>query len=74
MIAIALVAALLAWVPEAGAGEVDVSRSPAEMPSIAVLVGKPLEASAEYSLGEPRAALAIHRPAETGRWERVWDC
>ncbi len=39
----------------------------------AVLDGKPLEASAEYSLGELRAALAIHRSAETRRWERVWD-
>ena len=39
----------------------------------AVLDGKALEASAEYSLGELRTALAIYRSAETGRWERVWD-
>ncbi len=39
----------------------------------AVLDGKPLEAGPEYALGELRAALAIYRSAETGRWERVWD-
>lgn len=39
----------------------------------AVLDGRPLAASAEYGIGELRAALAMYRSAENGRWERVWD-
>ena len=39
----------------------------------AVLEGKPLEASPEYSLGELRTALAIYRSAESRQWEKVWD-
>jgi UDP-N-acetyl-2-amino-2-deoxyglucuronate dehydrogenase len=39
----------------------------------AVLDGTPLAASAEYSLGELRAALAMYRSAASGRWERVFD-
>ena len=35
----------------------------------AVLNGKTLEANAEYSLGELRAALAIYKSAETKQWE-----
>ncbi len=38
----------------------------------AVLDGKTPDASAEYALGELRAALAMYRSAETGRWEKVW--
>ena len=30
-------------------------------------------ASAEYSLGELRTALAIYRSAESRQWEKVWD-
>jgi predicted dehydrogenase len=39
----------------------------------AVLQGKPLAAAAEYSIGELRAALAMYRSAESGRWEKVWE-
>ncbi len=39
----------------------------------AVLEGNPLAAGPEYALGELRAALAIYRSAESGRWEKVWD-
>ena len=39
----------------------------------AILDGKELEASPEYSLGELRTALAMYRSVETGTWERVWD-
>jgi predicted dehydrogenase len=38
----------------------------------AVLYGKPLKASAEYSLGELRTALAIYRSVQSRRWEKVW--
>ncbi len=38
----------------------------------AVLDGKSLAASPEYSLGELRTALAMYRSAETRRWEPVW--
>ncbi|HEY8155836.1 MAG TPA: Gfo/Idh/MocA family oxidoreductase [Myxococcota bacterium] len=38
----------------------------------AVLDGRPLAAGPEASLGELRAALAMVRSAETGRWEKVW--
>ena len=37
----------------------------------AVLDGKPLAAGPEASLGELRAALAMARSVETGRWEKV---
>ena len=37
----------------------------------AVLDGKTPDASAEYSLGELRTALAITQSAATGKWERV---
>jgi predicted dehydrogenase len=37
----------------------------------AVLDGTPLAASAEYGVGELRAALAMYRSATSGRWERV---
>ncbi|MDA0708694.1 MAG: Gfo/Idh/MocA family oxidoreductase [bacterium] len=37
-----------------------------------VLDGTPLEASAEYSLGELRTAFAIYRSAESRQWEKVW--
>lgn len=40
--------------------------------SLAVLQGKSLQASAEYSLGELRTALAIYRSAQSRRWEKVW--
>jgi len=40
--------------------------------SLAVLDGKPLEASPEFSLGEMRTALAMYRSTETKRWEAVW--
>ncbi len=40
--------------------------------SRAVLEGKTLAASPEYSLGELRTALAIYRSAESGQWEKVW--
>ena len=39
----------------------------------AVLAGKQLEASPQYSLGELRAALAIYRSAASKQWEKVWD-
>ena len=39
----------------------------------AVLDGKALAAGPEQALGELRAALAIYRSAESGRWEPVWD-
>ncbi|MGB1893213.1 MAG: Gfo/Idh/MocA family protein [Candidatus Latescibacterota bacterium] len=39
----------------------------------AVLDGKTLAAGPEYALGELRAALAIYRSAESGKWESVWD-
>lgn len=39
----------------------------------AVLEGKQLAASAEHSLGELRAALAMYRSAESSRWEKVWE-
>jgi predicted dehydrogenase len=38
----------------------------------AVLDGVTAPASAEYSLGELRAALAMYRSAASGRWEQVW--
>ena len=38
----------------------------------AVLEGKPLAATPEYSLGELRTALAICRSATTRQWEKVW--
>lgn len=38
----------------------------------AVLDSKTLEASAEYSLGELRTALAMYRSVESRNWERVW--
>lgn len=41
--------------------------------SNAVLDGKPLAATPEFSLGELRTALAMYRSAGTGRWEKVWD-
>ena len=41
--------------------------------SLAVLQGKPLQASPEYSLGELRTALAMYRSAESRTWEKVWD-
>ena len=39
----------------------------------AILEGKPPAATAEHSLGELRAALAMYRSAESGRWEKVWE-
>jgi hypothetical protein len=39
----------------------------------AVLDGTPLAATADHSLGELRAALAMYRSAASGRWERVFD-
>jgi predicted dehydrogenase len=39
----------------------------------AIASGEPLAASAEYSLGEVRTALAMARSAKTKRWEKVWD-
>lgn len=39
----------------------------------AVLHGQPLAASAEFSLGEVRTALAMERSATSRRWEKVWD-
>jgi len=38
-----------------------------------ILDGTPLAASAEYGIGELRAALAMYRSAESRHWERVWD-
>ncbi len=38
----------------------------------AVLDGKVLDASPEYSLGELRTALALYRSAENRQWEKVW--
>jgi UDP-N-acetyl-2-amino-2-deoxyglucuronate dehydrogenase len=38
----------------------------------AVIDRTPLAASAEYGVGELRAALAMYRSAQTGRWEPVW--
>ncbi len=37
-----------------------------------VLDGKTLEAGPEQALGELRAALAVYRSTESGRWEKVW--
>jgi hypothetical protein len=39
----------------------------------AVLDGKPLEADAQYSLGEIRTAQAIVRSGTTRQWEKVWS-
>ncbi len=39
----------------------------------AVLDGKAPAAGPEQSLGELRAALAIYRSVESGRWEKVWQ-
>ena len=39
----------------------------------AVLDRKALAAGPEQALGELRAALAIYRSAESGRWEQVWS-
>ena len=41
--------------------------------SLAVLDGRPLAATPEFSLGELRTALAMYRSASSGRWEKVWD-
>jgi predicted dehydrogenase len=41
--------------------------------SRAVLDGQPLAAGPERALGELRAALAMYRSVESGRWEKVWD-
>jgi predicted dehydrogenase len=41
--------------------------------SHAVLEGRPLAASPEYSLGELRTALAMYRSMESRRWEKVWE-
>jgi len=38
----------------------------------AIIKGKPLAATPEYSLGELRTALAIYRSATTRQWEKVW--
>ncbi len=38
----------------------------------AVLDGAPLRATAEFSLGELRTALAMVRSAESRQWEKVW--
>ncbi len=38
-----------------------------------VLDGAAPAATAEHSLGELRAALAMYRSAETSRWEPVWE-
>lgn len=38
----------------------------------AILTGKPPKASAEYSLGELRTALAMYRSIETKKWEKVF--
>ncbi|MEM7020249.1 MAG: Gfo/Idh/MocA family oxidoreductase [Pseudomonadota bacterium] len=38
-----------------------------------VLDGKTPAATAEYSLGEFRTALAMYRSVKSGRWEKVWD-
>jgi predicted dehydrogenase len=40
--------------------------------SSAVLHGTPLAAGPREALGELRAALAMYRSAESGRWEKVW--
>ena len=39
----------------------------------AVLDGTAPAATAEFSLGELRTALAMERSAQTRRWEKVWD-
>ena len=39
----------------------------------AALKGNTLAAGPEQALGELRAALAIYRSAESGRWEQVWS-
>ncbi len=39
----------------------------------AILTGKTPAASAEYSLGELRTALAMYRSIENKKWEKVWD-
>ena len=41
--------------------------------SLAVLEGRPLAATPEFSLGELRTALAMYRSTASGRWEKVWD-
>jgi len=41
--------------------------------SLAVLRGTPPAATAEFSLGELRTALAIYRSVASRRWEKVWD-
>ena len=41
--------------------------------SMAVLDGKMLAATPEFSLGELRTALAMYRSAATKRWEKVWS-
>ena len=41
--------------------------------SLAVLEGRPLAATPEFSLGELRTALAMYRSTTSGRWEKVWD-
>ncbi|MEE3259273.1 MAG: Gfo/Idh/MocA family oxidoreductase [Candidatus Latescibacterota bacterium] len=38
----------------------------------AILDGKTLDAGPEQALGELRAALAIYRSVESGKWELVW--
>lgn len=40
--------------------------------SLAVLEGRPLAATPEFSLGELRTALAMYRSTASGRWEKVW--
>ena len=40
--------------------------------SLAVLEGKPLEATPEFSLGEMKTALAMYRSVQSRRWEKVW--
>jgi len=37
-----------------------------------VLDGATMAATAEFSLGELRTALALYRSIESGRWEKVW--
>ena len=48
---------------------------PAEMADFeaAVLDGTPPAAGPDEALGELRAALAMYRSAESGRWEKVWE-
>ena len=54
-------------------GKVDSYGVELEAFSELVLDGKPLQASAEFALGELRTALAMYRSLESGRWEKVWD-